>query len=642
MLTDGRKTIGVFMNKADTNFQTTVQRITRQRAQALGYDVFYFITVGYRESMNVYDEQEKSMFDFVPVEKLDGALVTPDAYDMPGFRESLFQMLDERAKFPVVCVRDHENHYDCCFTDEATAIRPLIRHLLDDHGFRKVCFQAGCKEHPDSEARLECYLDEMKNQGLPLPPNAVYYGTMWSTGAEKAYQYFYGDPANWPEAVVCANDFMAQALIEQLQAHGHRVPQDTVVTGFDDIESSKRFVPALTTVGQDYQTMVAKAVDLLHQRILDKENGVEIVDRRCLGIPGKLILRESCGCKQKPNAEQLIRDIAALNHSNQISSIRVVSNTYFSIELNAAPTYEDIHHTIFRKLDDTPTIRDFYLCLFRKDGDYANTISPHVQLISAIQDRQDKGSPMICFDKDTLLPSMAERPGETQVFYIYLLHQRDCTYGYTAIQYLGDETPTLFYQHWNVIISLALRNLDDQIRLRALYEERYRSSITDALTGLNNRRGLDEQLIPQWEELCRRQETVCFASLDLDNLKTINDTLGHHGGDEALCVIADAIRFAVPQDAIAARIGGDEYLVFIPNCTLDGSLLFRQRLDEFLTEKNKRMSFTIGVSVGTRVMTLHEGADISRCIRESDEAMYVEKVRHHGELTRLAITQRCQ
>lgn len=642
MLTDDRKTIGVFMNKADTKFQTTVQRITRQRARELGYDVFYFITVGYRESANVYDEQEKIMFDFVPVEKLDGALVTPDAYDMPGFRESLFRMLDERAKFPVVCVRDHENHYDCCYTDEATAIRPLMNHLLDEHGFRKVCFQAGYKGHPDSQARLECYLDEMKKRNLPLPPNAIHYGTMWSSGAEEAYQHFYGDPDNWPEAVICANDFMAQALIEQLQAHGYQVPQDTVVTGFDDIDSSKRFVPSLTTVGQDYPTMVSKAVEVLHQRIVDQEQGIEVVDRYRLGIPGRLELRESCGCSKRPSAEQLRQDIANLNKANQIGSTRVVSNTYFSIELNAAPTYEDIHNTIFRKLGDTPAVRDFYLCLFRQDDDYASTISPKVQLISAIQDRQDKGSPMICFDKDTLLPSLAERPGEAQVFYIYLLHQRDCTYGYTAIQYLEGESPSLFYQHWNVIVSLALRNLDDQIRLRTLYEERRLSSITDALTGLNNRRGLDEQLMPLWEDMCCREETVCFASLDLDNLKTINDTLGHQGGDTALRAIADGIRYAMPEGAIAARMGGDEYLVFIPHCDLDGSLMFQRKLYKFLEEKNRQMSFPVGASVGARVMTLHKGADISRCVRESDEAMYAEKVRRHAELMRLARSLRCQ
>lgn len=632
LITDHRKTIGVFMNKADTKFQTTVQRITRQHAQELGYDVFYFITVGYRESMNGYDEQEKSMFDFVPVEKLDGALVTPDAYDMPGFRESLFRMLDERGHFPVVCVRDHENPYDCCFTDESTALRPLMHHLLDEHGFRKVCFEAGYKGHPDSQARLACYLDEMGKHGIPLPPNAIFYGTMWSTGGEAAYNYFYGDPDHWPEAVVCANDFMAQALIEQLQLHGYNVPQDTVVTGFDDVDSSKRCIPSLTTVGQDYHTMITRAVELLHQRIVDKEHGIETVDQQRLGIPGRLMLRESCGCGQHPSVQQLTNELAAMSRQNLAFTTRVVSNTYFSIELNAAPTYEDIHKTIFRKLADTPTIRDMYICLFREGEDYAHTITPKVQLVSAIRDRQDMGSPMIDFDKETLLPHMAERPGEAQVFYFYLLHQRDCTYGYTAIQYMNGETPTPFYQHWNVIVSLALRNLDDQIRLRALYEERRLSSITDALTGLYNRRGFDEQLTPQWEEMCRQCLTVCFISLDLDNLKPINDTLGHQGGDEALCAIADGIRYALPVGALAARIGGDEYLIFIPSCNEEGANRFCQSFSEYLMKTNRNRRFSVGASVGAKIIRLCEGTDVRQCIRESDEAMYAEKVRRHSVL----------
>jgi DNA-binding LacI/PurR family transcriptional regulator len=142
LITDKRKTLGVFMNKADQNFQTTVQKVTRQCAREMGYDVFYFFTVGYRASSNFYDEQEKSMFSFVPMEALDGALVAPDTYDMHGFRESLFDMLEKRAKCPIVCVRDSLSRYDSFCTDETVAIRPLIRHLLEEHGFRSAVFEA--------------------------------------------------------------------------------------------------------------------------------------------------------------------------------------------------------------------------------------------------------------------------------------------------------------------------------------------------------------------------------------------------------------------------------------------------------------------------------------------------------------------
>lgn len=631
LITDKRKTIGVFMNKADLNFQTTVQSITRQCALEMGYDVFFFYTVGYRESSNFYDEQEKSMFSFVPMEKLDGALVTPDTYDMPGFRDSLFEMLDKRANCPIVCIRDRLSQYDSFYTDESVAIRPQIRHLLEDHGFRKVCFLAGYKEHPDSNDRLACYLDEMEKHGVELPSNAIYHGSMWSREIDKAYDYFYSDPDNWPEAVICANDYMAHALIEQLYLHGYSVPRDTVVTGFDDIDASKRSIPSLTTVSQDYVTMTLRAMELLHQRIQEKEQGIAPAPFKHVGIPGALKVRESCGCADRQDADQLARAIQRLEQNNRRMGMREVSQTYFSIELNSADSYEEVHNTIFRKLEDIPTVRDFYLCLFRDENGFAGHITPQVQLVSAIQDRKDAGMPMICFDRENLLPSMAERPDEPQAFYVLLLHQRHNTYGYSVMQFNDNEGPSQFYLHWNVIVSIALRNLDYQGKLKALYEERHRSSITDALTGLMNRRGVNEHLDPIWEQLCEENRTVCFVSIDMDNLKPINDTFGHQGGDEALRVIADGIRSALPEDAIAARIGGDEYLIFIPDCDEDDAAAFAGRFESYLAMHNLNGRFPVGASVGTNVFRLEKGMGLDHCVNESDESMYrVKRSRHEA------------
>lgn len=631
MITDKRKTLGVFMNKADHIFQTMVQTVTRQCARRMGYDVFYFFTVGYRESTNAYDEQEKSMFTFVPMEKLDGALVVPDTYDMHGFRESLFDMLDKRAHCPVVCIRDHRSQYDSFYTDESVAIRPLLKHLLEDHGFRKICFLAGYPEHPDSNDRLKCYIDEMEKHGVALPPNAVYHGSMWSRNIDKAYDYFFSDPANWPEAVVCANDYMAHALVEELISHGYSVPGDTVVTGFDDIEASGRSVPTMTTIGQDYVRMIHQAMELLHQRIQDQEQGIIHKTYYHQGIPGKLALRESCGCGQRPDSKSLTNTVHQQALHNRLMETREISQTYFAIEMNGADSYEQVHATILRKLEDIPTVRDIYLCLFRDEHGFASHITPQVQLISAITDRQDAGMPMLCFEREKLLPSIAERPDEPQAFYVHLLHQRNNTYGYTVMQYKDDQTPSQFYLHWNIIVSIALRNLDDQGKLRALYEERRRSSVTDSLTGLFNRRGVNEHLDPIWEEMCREHRTVCFASLDMDNMKPINDTFGHQGGDEALCSIADGIRAAIPEGAIAARIGGDEYLVFIPDYDEDDAAAFVERFESFLAMRNLNARFPVGASVGTSVFHLEPGMTYDHCVNESDESMYrVKRSRHEA------------
>ncbi|MBQ4639188.1 MAG: GGDEF domain-containing protein [Clostridia bacterium] len=632
MITKGHKALGVFMNRSYTSFQETVQRISRQRAKELGYDVFYFITVGYRDSENYYDALEKSMFTFAPIEDLDGALVTPGDYDMPGFREALFAMLERKPDFPVVCIRDSQSCYDSFFTDEANAIRPLITHMLDDHGYRKVCFEAGYRDHVDSDIRLKCYLEEMEKRGIALPENAIYYGNMWSTNADKAYDYFFADPDNIPEAIICANDHMALALMDEIIAHGYRVPQDVAVVGFDNIDTAEESTPALTTVGQDYEKMVRMAVDRLHQRIVAREQG-EKLPYSHQALPGSLKLRESCGCEMPGLIERRLENAMRMNSVLRSISQREVSQTYFAIEMNASEDYESIHRTIFRKLGDIPAMRDFYLCLFEDaNGELAERITDHVRLISAIQDRKDLGTPGTVFPRRQILPDVAERPDEPQAFYIHLLHQRDSTYGYTAMQLKDNELPSMFYMHWNIIVSIALRTLSSQFKLEALYEERRRSSITDMLTGINNRRGFDELLSPRWEEMCRQGRTVCFMSLDLDNLKPLNDTFGHQGGDEALIAIARAIEAAMPQGGIAARIGGDEFLVFVPECDEGGVASFRTAFEKHLKKRNEGATFVVGASIGARVITLQQDTSMDECVRESDEAMYQEKKRRHAEL----------
>ena len=377
--------------------------------------------------------------------------------------------------------------------------------------------------------------------------------------------------------------------------------------------------------------MVTEAMELLHQRIQEKEQGLTpAYEHR--GIPASLSIRESCGCASRAGSEQLAAVVHRLEQANRRMGIREVSQTYFAIELHSADSYEAVHDTIFRKLGDIPSVRDLYLCLFKDENGFAGHITPQVQLVSAIQDRQDAGMPMVCFDRENLLPSLAERPDEPQAFYVHLLHQLHDTYGYTVVQLKDNEVPSQFYMHWNIIISIALRNLDYQGKLKALYEERHLSSITDALTGLNNRRGVNEHLDPIWEQLCRENRTVCFISIDMDNLKPINDTFGHQGGDEALCTIADAIRAALPEDAIAARIGGDEYLIFIPDCDEDRAAAFATRFEAFLAEHNKTSRFPVGASVGTKVFHLEEGMGLDRCVNESDESMYRVKHSRHEAL----------
>ena len=130
MIAGKRKTIGVFLCKAYTVFDNAVYHALEEEAHRLNYDVIIFTTVGFFSSQNEYDSQERGMFSFAPIEQLDGIIVAPDTYEIEGFRDQLYEELKRRAKCPVVSIRHQEEEYDCVYTDENLAIRPLMKHLL--------------------------------------------------------------------------------------------------------------------------------------------------------------------------------------------------------------------------------------------------------------------------------------------------------------------------------------------------------------------------------------------------------------------------------------------------------------------------------------------------------------------------------
>lgn len=100
--------------------------------------------------------------------------------------------------------------------------------------------------------------------------------------------------------------------------------------------------------------------------------------------------------------------------------------------------------------------------------------------------------------------------------------------------------------------------------------DRFRSSLimlakTDDLTGLANRRGLREQIL-RWEKAVRRKDSsVVLAMIDMDKFKSINDRYGHSAGDAALVHTADIIRNFLRDEQYAARVGGDEFCILLPD-----------------------------------------------------------------------------
>lgn len=120
----------------------------------------------------------------------------------------------------------------------------------------------------------------------------------------------------------------------------------------------------------------------------------------------------------------------------------------------------------------------------------------------------------------------------------------------------------------------------------------------DPLTGILNRRGLDERLGIELTRARRTGEPLCVIAADLDGLKQLNDHHGHAAGDEALSLAADVMGSELRDVDVLARTGGDEFVMLLPNCDLDSGAAIAEELRVRVSAAAERESWPVTMSLG--------------------------------------------
>jgi diguanylate cyclase (GGDEF)-like protein len=162
---------------------------------------------------------------------------------------------------------------------------------------------------------------------------------------------------------------------------------------------------------------------------------------------------------------------------------------------------------------------------------------------------------------------------------------------------------------------------------RRVEEELRCLSLTDELTGLSNRRGFFN-LVEQLLKMARRMNTVIYMLYaDVDNLKSINDTYGHHEGDTVLRDIAHLLKATYRESDIVARIGGDEFVVIPVGTSGDDVSKILGRLDTSIEKYYARVSRSYRVSVSVGVTSYDPGrpCTVKELLARADRLMYEQK-----------------
>jgi len=166
------------------------------------------------------------------------------------------------------------------------------------------------------------------------------------------------------------------------------------------------------------------------------------------------------------------------------------------------------------------------------------------------------------------------------------------------------------------------RQVMAQLELRRLVSELETLSTTDGLTGIRNRRALDEKLVEEHQRSIRTKAPFSILLLDVDNFKSYNDDFGHQAGDAVLEDVARILQYTVRNYDMAARYGGEEFGVVLPNTEKRGALDLAERVRKEI-ERAEWMHRRITVSVG--VATLGFGQTVPALIEAADKALYTAK-----------------
>ncbi|MCL1862332.1 MAG: diguanylate cyclase [Defluviitaleaceae bacterium] len=187
------------------------------------------------------------------------------------------------------------------------------------------------------------------------------------------------------------------------------------------------------------------------------------------------------------------------------------------------------------------------------------------------------------------------------------------------------------YIHKPFIEPIVKMRVKSQMEILNLLRKVQSMSVTDDLTGIGNRRFFNSQLNQEWERAKRQQQPLGFILMDVDDFKKFNELYGHLNGDIALMGVADVIRAVITRAGdTAARWGGEEFAVILPDTDLSGALKIAESIRMSVEKYNLVLdngNAKVTVSIGVHSMIPVHGGDynIINYVADADKALYRAK-----------------
>lgn len=405
---------------------------------------------------------EADLYRLIGSPCFDGFIYDRNAFASGDIQKHLDDLLRSTGK-PVMLLDAGEHPYfENTVSHDPETFSLLIEHMIQVHGHRKIYCLTGTKGTTQAEERLETYFHVMQRHGLYYDESYYAYGDFWRDAPVKYAQRLISGELPMPDAIVCANDIMADALIASLAKGGIRVPQDVAVTGFDGYLDDALSAVSLTSFPHSCYQLGADAFRRLFSIITGKSC------RRLQTRHSRIQIGQSCGCvpvlrqSEKSRREQRLLSVYKewFYHSEVLFEMMHTGSLHDLLFLAASRIYLVCHWNQFRifltneylkSVQDNPPPgkKDCCEVLWTDRAGKSSGISEHP------------------VNQADIVACLAQNPEHPSAYYLSALHMDERQFGIAALSF--GEMPCCYqpeYCTWISYLCLALEQLAEKRKLR--------------------------------------------------------------------------------------------------------------------------------------------------------------------------------
>mgnify|MGYP002857456199 CR=1 FL=1 len=609
------RNLAVFLGELQLDTQRKVLEGIANAARSDGNNiVVYCLTLSRDDDFNM-GEAAAMLYDDFSI--YDGFIFYSESIYSEKIRKLVIEKITAQNK-PCVSIDHFIEGMINVSSDNETAMRILSDHLINVHNVKTVNFIGGPEDSIDALTRKRVFIEEMEKARLNFDESRYYVGDYYARSGRAAVKYFEKKGLLHADAYVCANDQMALGAFYALGDRGVMVPDDTILSGYDNIFEAANHYPRITSVNRSEEKVGATAYKNVIRCIEGKKYDKNAV------VESHPVFAESCGCDAvRPVNHRIVVNQYSRNRLREARYSEMISE--LTVGLTTAKSVEDICELLRSCIPELGG--DAFSILL---GDNESFADPENGLASGII--YENGKYKIIKNEHVGSRHPRLEDGEGGALYIlYSIHFRDRFYGLTAIR---NSTMPLFSEFYRILmmtLSSAIEQVHNVVKMQKMIRTLDEMWVFDPMTHVYNRAGFfkfSEKII---ENARKEREEMFFIFLDLDGLKKVNDMYGHETGDRMICDMADVLRKTRNKEELLMRYGGDEFVVFGKGATKlaveEDIKRIRRAMDELNRTGDRK--YKLDASIGYHMVPYDNTAPLSALIELADQEMYKEKRAKH-------------